>query len=129
MKVILKYLILCLFAWSGITGDTDCSELFKIPELVNHYHQEVESGKCDNFISFFLAHYFDKNAKDNIEDHSDLPFHNHYDGQHSVFDYPERIEIKHAAIHLDEENYLIYLPSKIKEPIDSFFVPPKYLNV
>lgn len=128
MKTIVNYLFVFLFSWGGITGDTDCSELLKLPQLFGHYQTEYQSGNSTGIFSFLVDHYFDKHATNDIENHSDLPFHNHSDQQHSPFDTPCLIQqITLNTEKLYNTSKVAYLEIKKQHTVNAFFVPPKVM--
>ena len=129
MKRVLYYIFVLIFSWGGITGDTDCSELFKLPELLAHYQAEKNNDLTPSFFSFMLNHYFDKHASSDEDNHSKLPFHNHSDMQHSVFDYVPKLELVPLLEVSHYHPSFTYVTLSEQNAVNSFFVPPKCIDV
>lgn len=85
MRTVVIYLFVLLFTWGGNTEGTDCSELFKLPELLKHYQAEKESGKTNNILDFLIVHYFQLSDDCSDEEHFKLPFQDDYEAHQSVF--------------------------------------------
>jgi hypothetical protein len=126
VKKLLKIVFLILFTWGGITGDTDCSELFKLPELITHYQVEKERVETNNFFQFLLAHYFDLSNDESDEDHSKLPFQDHYEALHPLFDYTPSLSLIHRTNVTSYQPCFKWINQHEQLLSYNFFVPPKH---
>jgi hypothetical protein len=111
-----------------ILGNTEVSQLLRIPNLVDHYFEHCRINPSISFFQFLSMHYGgnDGTDADNDRDNS-LPCHNLHHNTLTVLCYkiqdsPSEIMVpKHV-----NDRYLLpataYVP---EEPIFSFFQPPK----
>lgn len=78
MHRILSYILIGLYCWMSLTGDKDCSELAKLPDLWAHYKYEKQQDNTTSWWLFVKKHYA---GGDHMADecHQNLPFQSHSD--------------------------------------------------
>lgn len=72
----MKKLIPILFLSIYVVSVTELHELFKLPQLVEHFIEHKSEDKKTTFLDFLVLHYSDSNHSD--ED-TQLPFKSHHD--------------------------------------------------
>ena len=68
---------MCLHIWMTSVAPGGLFELFKLPDLAEHYQEhEAESGGDMTLVDFLIMHYFDaEHEKRDGSRHGGLPFH------------------------------------------------------
>lgn len=124
----MRKILLIILTNIHLLGNTEISQVFKIPNLVDHYFEHCRINPEMSFFQFLAMHYGgdDGTDADNDKDNA-LPCHNPHHNTLSVVS----VKIQEAPSGEiissgDTDNYIMpllaYYP---QEHIFSFFKPPK----
>ena len=77
----MRKLIPILFLSIYLVSVTELHELFKLPQLVEHFMEHKSEDKKTTFLDFIVMHYTDT---DHGDEHEKLPFKTHHDNGNIV---------------------------------------------
>lgn len=101
MKKIISILLISLFGLGALIPKSDMEELFKIPNLIQHY----QNSHTDlSLLDFMAAHYNEANHDD--QDHEQLPLKHHHHQGLQLFDVLMPAQSDFLAISLEEHSSL-----------------------
>lgn len=81
-KWLLLYLVFNILA--GTLPENYAISIFKLGNLVEHYHLHQDHSHEHSIFHFISTHYTDKHHEDDHESHKNLPFHHHHDQPNPV---------------------------------------------
>lgn len=98
---------------------TELHELFKLPQLVEHFIEHKVEDKGTTFLDFLVLHY---SSSDDGEEHSELPFKAHHDNGNII----NSGFISFSSFSLDIKSTPI--ESKIYKTYSTDFISSAYLS-
>jgi len=122
-----KFLLIILVS-IHLLGNTEVSQLFKIPKLITHYFEHCRLNPAISFIQFLNMHYGGSDGADaDNEKDNQLPCHNFHHNTLTVICFkiqdPPSLIFLNQYIKLDYGRpTLDHLPQKLIFP---FFQPPR----
>lgn len=129
-----KNIITLLFLLVFVYSNTEIGQLFKIPNLVQHYleHQNHKEQHTLSFIDFAISHYNNLQQHDDVDDHDqheNLPFKTQtnnsdsvvlaFEETHSIFTLKKPLEI------IVNQSLPIYKERYVSNVFSSIWQPPK----
>ena len=126
----MKKLIAILFLTIYVVSATELHELFKLPNLVEHFFEHQSEDKSTTLVNFLVMHY--SSADDGDGDKSkdmQLPFKSNHDGgnvSNTGFNSFNTIQLVIKSTPIESKNYNIYSSEFISSAyLSSIWQPPK----
>lgn len=126
----MKKLIAILFLTIYVVSATELHELFKLPNLVEHFIEHQSEDKTTTLINFLVMHYTtsDDGDGDKAKD-MQLPFKSNHDGgniTNTGFNSFNTIQLAIKSTPIESKNYNIYSSEFISSAyLSSIWQPPK----
>lgn len=128
--VFVKKLIAILFLSIYVVSATELHELFKLPNLVEHFIEHQSEDKSTTLINFLVMHY--TSADDGDEDNSkdmQLPFKSNHEGgniSNTGSNSFNNIQLAIKSIPIESKTYNTYSSEFISSSyLSSIWQPPK----
>lgn len=128
--MLLKKLIAIFFLSIYVVSATELHELFKLPNLVEHFIEHQSEDKTTTLINFLVMHYtsVDDGDGDKTKD-MQLPFKSNHDGgniANTGFNSFHNIELVIKSNPIESKNYKTYSSEFISSAyLSSIWQPPK----
>lgn len=126
----MKKLIIILFLSIYTLSATELHELFKLPNLVEHFKEHQSEDKTTTLINFLVNHYTATDDGDNDSSKDmQLPFKSNHDGgniSNTGFNCFTNIQLAIKSIPIESKNYNTYSSEFISSAyLSSIWQPPK----
>jgi hypothetical protein len=121
MRIFLSGILLLLF----LNSSTEIHQLFRIPQLAEHFRMHQQESPSLNFLEFLADHYSEPiDTDEDASDDQELPFKNFVDSHHvlivigqpvEVFNFECPVLINNSqTVH--QESFPVIYPSPIFHP-------------
>ena len=112
-----------------LVGNTEAGQLFKLPQLLQHFFQHHHLDPSINFIEFIAMHYGGDDGTSADDDFDqELPWHSLNHHSIAVVYSPMIKEITPTAVsHTDTKEYTIHLPPAISAKHGILILQPPVL--